>query len=600
MSKHQTKRLLSNPRGSILPSAFIIMIVMSMSVMAIGRLALNQLNRSNQQVESLTTNLYHQAMLEQSIYEFEEYLVNTNYDFTGYFIDKTTGGVTDYGVLVEDVSGTTDLNGDYTDFDGTDEIVYRFTYSYNGGNSQLVMYSYMSKWGSNAEDINPDDFQIATNGDLIINGGYLEDAQIFGDEIIFTSISPYINPVSGNPDKTTSTGALYPDYRLDGTQVDTHYRLEYLYCEPDCYNLGATASDPFDIDRTEYLDIEDNPNSLETGTISKYRINGDLFSTFDLSSVIIDYVANDGPTGGDVVTDSMTLATIGSVIWNNNSGDQEELCIPDPPNPDICVDWASSEPYTRLNTASDFDPTAGDEELGYSGIWNGDLTINYDLLMTNMTSGASTETLIVTGDLTIDNVNPLTASDISGFIVVLGDLTFEGYSVSVSGGFYVVGETNINFNGDYGFVEPSSSPYFNLMAIDNVFVNTHYAATTLGSAVTRFSWFVYTDESIYIDAVNSRLQIEGALYAAAKGVSGNDLPMEDDGTPVRGIVINAFHGYINGAGTETIVPSYTSFDFLPMTSTIIASSFNEDPTFDDVFVSDGLYTMKRSTLYYSN
>jgi hypothetical protein len=599
MRNHQQILKLSNQRGNILTSAFIIMIVLSMSVMAIGRLALNQLNRANQQVESLTTNLFHQAMLEQSIYEFEEYLVATDYDFTGYFIDKTTGGITDYGVLVEDVSGTIDLYGDYTDFDGTDEIVYRFTYSYNGGNSELIMYSYMSKWGSDAENISPMDFQIATNGDLIINGGYLEDAQIFGDEIIFTNVSPFINPVTGNPDKTTGGFGLYPDYRLDGTQTNTYYRLDYVYCEPDCYDLGASALDPIAIDRTEFLDIETEPNVLETGTISKYRINGDLFSTFDLSSVIIDYVANDGPTGADIVTDSMTLATIGSVIWNSNSGDQEVLCIPNPPGPDDCFDWASSEPYTRLNTASDFDPTSGDEVLGYAGIWNGDLTINYDLEMTNMLS-ANTETLIVTGDLTIDNINALAPLSLDAFIVVLGDLNFTGYDVSVSGGFYVVGETNIDFAGDYGFVEPASSPYFTLMGIDNVFVNTHYSSSSLGSAVSRFSWFVYTDESIYIDAVNSRLQIEGALFAGAKGVSGNDLPLEDDGTPVRGIVINAFNGYINGTGNDTVVPGYTSFDFLPMDSTTIGSSFREVPSFDEVFVSDGLYTMKRSTLYYNN
>jgi hypothetical protein len=216
--------------------------------------------------------------------------------------------------------------------------------------------------------------------------------------------------------------------------------------------------------------------------------------------------------------------------------------------------------------------------------------------------GTATETFIVDGDLTIDNTGDIT---ISAFIVVLGDLYFTGDNVTVSGGFYVTGETYMQFNDGEGFVNINGQGYsFALLTMDNVIVESlfHHNDNKKPSNATTFNWFVYTEESIFIDAVNNQMAINGVLFAAAKGNSGNEIPIEDElGNPIRGIVVHAFDGYIRSNGAETYVNNHNSFDFDPMQEASLQDEFIQLPEFELLAVSEGDgYSTYRTDIFYNN
>ena len=210
-----------------------------------------------------------------------------------------------------------------------------------------------------------------------------------------------------------------------------------------------------------------------------------------------------------------------------------------------------------------------------------------------------TETLIVDGDLIIDNSG---AIELFGFFVVLGDLYFIGDEVSVSGGFYVTGQTYVDFNDGEGFTNVGGNEFsFALFTMDNVLIESIYETHVKNGSEVMFNWFIYTDESIFADVVNNRLLVNGMFFAAAKGVSGNVIPVEDEyGDPVHGIVINAFDGYVASNGTETIVNNFYSFDFDPMQEASLHDEFVELPEFEMLATVEGEYSIYRSDIFYNN
>jgi hypothetical protein len=136
--------------------------------------------------------------------------------------------------------------------------------------------------------------------------------------------------------------------------------------------------------------------------------------------------------------------------------------------------------------------------------------------------------------------------------------------------------------------------------MDNIWVNSLFESHLSSTNADEFNWFVYTEESIYVDAVNNRVFVNGVFFAAAKGNSGNEIPMVDDnGNPVRGIIINSFNGYVRSDGFE-VVNSNVTFDFDPMQEGSLQDKFFELPEFETVLVSEGEYTIKRSEIFYNN
>jgi hypothetical protein len=604
----QLLKQLKNHRGNILVSTFISIVILSMSVAGIAQLTVQQFNYSKQKIETVNQDMLGEALLEQALHDFETYLLENNYDLEGYMLDMTNNGMTEFGVMVQDVSGMTfpEDDADFSDFDGIKNFVYRFTYTYNDGASRMVIYEYITSSISYAEPVNPFDFQIATNGTLLLNSGYLRDPQIYANQIVFSNVAPFINRATGTQDKTPSD-SYYPDFNGDGSQAEVYHKDGFYFCEPDCYDVSGNADDPFIFQNSEILDVETVPNDLETGDINPDKIISDFFGGFSLATRIETYVAEEGPTEDRVISDALDIDTLGQDIWNNYSGDPEtEVII----NPNfwrrgwwneplfITVYTASSKEYTRLNNLPTFDPENDEETLEFAGIYQGDLIIANDFTIENMDSN-ETETLIVDGDLIIDNDDKI---EIFGFIVVLGDLYFTGEDVEISGGFYVIGQTFIDFKDNEGFKNPDKDNYqFTLLTMDNIYINSIFESHKKKGKEKRFNWFVYTEESIFADVVNNRLEIKGVWFAAAKGVSGNDLPIVDEnGVPLRGIIINAFNGYIDNSGTPVEIDNMDSFDFNPLKAKKLQKDFLELPELNMLATVEGDFSMYRSDLFYYN
>lgn len=112
-----------------------------------------------------------------------------------------------------------------------------------------------------------------------------------------------------------------------------------------------------------------------------------------------------------------------------------------------------------------------------------------------------------------------------------------------------------------------------------------------------FSVFWYTEESIFVDSVNSRLNIQGALFARGLGVSTNKIFMDDESlTPLNGIIVNSYKGYIKNSGSA--VPSTSDsangFYLTKIASTNYQDRFFNIPVFESLVQIPGLYTFETS------
>ena len=115
-----------------------------------------------------------------------------------------------------------------------------------------------------------------------------------------------------------------------------------------------------------------------------------------------------------------------------------------------------------------------------------------------------------------------------------------------------------------------------------------------------FSAFFYTEESIYIDAVNSRLYFEGSLFARALGVSGNPIFYDDESAQqINGIIVNSYRGYINGSGSA--VPSTSDdangFYIEKIDSANYQDRFYNIPVFESLIHNPGTYIFDKSEWY---
>ncbi len=563
--KNLMKKFESNNRGSALTTSIVVMIVITLSVTAITNITINQLRSTSIKLDIVNEENIAKRLIQQAIGEFEVYPG----DFDTYEASEISNVLSTYGIVVTNVS---------SQFGSTQSgvaRVYKFSYTLDSG-TILSMYSFASPSGSTADDFEPYSFSMATNGTLMLNGGYIENASLFGDDIHFGYVSPYIQRTNGGatltPALTPEGSDAYPDFDGAGEHANVIFNSSYTYCGSTCFTVGPTISDEFVMEESEFIDI--TTSALETGVISDRNVVGDFFGSFDYDSHLISYVRTDGPTDFDVITDVMTYATIGSVVLAN-SGPPVDIGggAYDP----------STEPYTDVTLHVPFSPSTEAEVLDFGAVYDGNLIINEDFTM----QGLNSETFVVNGDLDFQNTTDIT---VSGMIVVLGDLTFSGQSVAIEGGFYVTGETVVEFEWGYGFEDAGAMAQwgFSLIARDNVIVESLWESHTSSALPNQWDWYIYTEESIYIDAVNSRLNIRGVFFAAARENSANQIFIEDESAlRVNGIFINSYRGRIrnNGSALPSNNVLRNSFYLSIVNQSELSTTFAELITFDDLVLT---------------
>ncbi|MGJ3205659.1 hypothetical protein [Geobacillus thermoleovorans] len=148
--------------------------------------------------------------------------------------------------------------------------------------------------------------------------------------------------------------------------------------------------------------------------------------------------------------------------------------------------------------------------------------------------------LIVNGDLRLDGpTNPSTFVSVRGNFIVLGDLTLTG-NLRLDASIYVTGSTKIYQSrieralNNKGVVLLSKGP-LDISRI-NEFNNPTIPTPNLKG-------YFYTDSSATIYAVGSYLYIEGGLFALGNRATAPD-------TDIKGLVVNAFRGQVNGENGE--------------------------------------------------
>jgi hypothetical protein len=264
-----------------------------------------------------------------------------------------------------------------------------------------------------------------------------------------------------------------------------------------------------------------------------------------------------------------------------------------------CNYYAADAPFTNITDIDDYDVISGDKSLPVSGVYDGDLYLRSGIHLDDRDDDA----IIILGDLVFDNSYWET---VDGKFVILGDLIFQGDIVDIDGAFYVYGETIMDFDSGSGINEAGdTSEYgFTLLSKDNIIIKSMWEGNNWsGNGWGEFDAFFYTEESIYIEAVYSRVHMKGVLFANAKNESGNHIPVVDEnGEYINGIVINSYRGWVNSRGS--LRPSNDVFDnrfyYMGVNDELFQDAFVEIPEFDSVIFKEGGFTFERSEFSYSD
>jgi hypothetical protein len=601
-----------------------IMVVLASSLATVTAIAVQQNKATTIKSNNTTDENVGMRLIQQAIGEFEAYIMDTQ-DFNNYDVNMIDDVETDYNVRVDNVTTEFEEFGEneiYTSY------VYRFEYTLNNGNI-LQMYSYVSTSGStvnNAGDpITPFDFSIGTNGDLVLTGGYYDNPtpdgdnpSFFASSIYFNSRAPYLEYNSWSI--VPSSGGTFPDFSDDGLDTDMYYRENYVYCGSSCWDTGG-PNDPIILEKSKFVTIEGA--GIETGNYEQNEVVPNFFGDFDFENTVFDFIKNEGPTepsiGDDpddfTITDEFTIDNYLDVIMANTA-EPEEVCeyiwVQNGNGHGnngkwkwTCYNAAPEAPYTNL-TDYEYDFNYTNPSFLVSGVFEGDLTVYNGLHIEDRDD----ETLIITGDLIIDNDSYIT---MDGKFVVLGDLKFTGDTVDIDGAFYVFGQTIFDFDNRSGINENTVGvDEYGLTVIsrDNIIFKSMWERTRQNAGT--FAAFLYTEESIYIESVNSRVKMKGVFFANAKNESyeqdefGNDIynhipVVDEDGTYINGIVINSYRGFYKYNRDRLIPKTSTDFNrfyYMGVLDAAYQDAFVEIPEFDSVVFKEGGYTFERSEFSY--
>ena len=169
--------------------------------------------------------------------------------------------------------------------------------------------------------------------------------------------------------------------------------------------------------------------------------------------------------------------------------------------------------------------------------------------------------------------------------------------MDLEGSIFVTGQTFVNMNSNEGITTSGNNAGFSLVTKDNIIVEEYRESHTSAAAPTVFTAFFYTEESIYIEAVNSRVHLQGSLFARGLGVSGNQIFYDNESAAqINGIVINSLQGYVNGAGVfvDSALDSANRFNMDLIANSAYEDRFSSIPIFETVITIPGLYAFVTS------
>ena len=589
--------IITNEQGSTLSMAIIVIAVLSFTVTTVTGATISLSSTTTQQIENTNDESVGMGLITQALSEMEVYITagGTYSDFNNIEAPRM---LLDYSVDVTDVTAQFP---DFGDVSGVESYVYRFAYTLSSG-TDLVKYAYISVSGSTVSSPHPFQFSLGTNGDLVLNGGYYDEVDMFGNNIYMSNQSVwYEDDVMFQNYLTPTASGTFPDLEDGNNKSDMYFTNDYLYCDFACYTEDPNAINNTVINDSEFEDVQGS-TLPEKGKIEPDNIT-DFFTNFDFESYFLDQITQNLPTDNRTITDTTTLLNWEDVIRDNMdiitySGRRGRATYP-------------NTPYVDLTNNNRYDWDNDNIEIKFAGVYDGDLIIRENMKVKD----DDNEALVVLGNLTFDSSGQ--TQKINGTFVVAGNLYFMGDEKEFDDAmFLVMGETYFEMNDFEGLDTKDSSKAFTLLSYDNIRMNS-INETNDNSDANEFIGFFYSEESIYVDAINSKIQLTGALYAKAAGNSANPLEYEyEDGSQFNGIMINSFRGYAVAQGGWEWIPGYGwSYEYNIVyapsnrddnnrfyVSTLREQDFDKAflnlPTWDNVTVSDGVVTFENSEWKY--
>ena len=598
-------QILNNNRGSSLTITLVVIAVMAFSLTSITKMTINLSGSTTAELNSVADESLAKGLITQAISEFEDYIVATD-SYTDFNNAEIPRILSELNVIVNDVTAQFPEFGDNA---GRTTTVYKFAFDLDNGDT-LYKYAYMSNMGSSVDTYLPFEFSIGTEGDLILNGGYYDEIKMFGERIFVSNAAPWEENelvweyVTATHHMTPSNSA-YPTF-TDGNNIsELFFGTSYEYCTSGCFDVTESGSNPYVINTSEYQ------NAVDSGLSDEGEVQGEhiisFFNDFSFENYLVEHATQILPTDNRQIYDSMDLGNFESVIRNNMD------VITYKSNGRTVKSYPSTA-YVDITDDSNYNFASSDETLRFAAVYdtyNDDDPSTNELVINKKVTVADfdDEGFIVLGDLILENSASNKTPKFKGTYIVTGDLIMRGYSNEFDKAtFIVLGETIMDYDYGYG-LKTKNDRGFTLVAQDNVFFDEMWEnyGTSTPSEITIF---IYTEESIFIDAVESKYKIEGSLFARALGVSGNDLFMEDElGNPIRGIVINSYRGYVDldwyynwstGLWEKDLTPvpstrdSANRFYISDMKVKDYAKRFINVPAFEGVTISDGDYTLETS------
>jgi|GEM_PF-3446313 len=616
----QVKKLLSNERGSVLSVSLIVIALLSFSLSVVTGDTLNLTGQTTEVHENIQDTSYGKKILDIALAEMKDYILNSSSStpVDAYFTSPVTVEGNDYssfsnyielsyGVTSSDVTLSEEL-------DPLTQAAIKLSLLLEDGVtiSRTTYYSFSTETDNsltgsaavaeilNDPEFDADDpyeinfyFSLVTNGDLIMNGGFYNFPAIYAANVYMHNRAPYVwNDDLSSQHLTPVYNESDPEYKFDNfTKI--FYDQEYQYClDSGCITPGTASTDTI-INKGNYSDVVGSGYAY-SGNPQDYKLD-EFFTSFDFNQNFLDYMQDTAPNS--TLDTTITMDNYESVILSNS------------------VTWtsgASASDGPFINVTNNMSGFMSDSSKDYSVVIdarNSPFVLTEQLMM-----DSDAYTIVVLGDMIIDGAGAKNANQnehtIIGNLIVTGDLLVtgganmkNGDAMSLVNTIITLGSVTFDFdegigldNTKNGSVNTNKFSGLVLLAKGNIiFKSFNESHVPLTSEEINLYAFMYAEESVFIDAVNSHVRLEGAIYARARGVSGDYLPYKDEeGNQIHGIIINAFNGYINDSNEANINTSGISrFHMTNLTVDKMQLAFEGLPRFevkvrsDEYFVDDG-------------
>ncbi len=428
-------------------------------------------------------------------------------------------------------------------------IVYELTYPIENPIISRKVYFTSSGDASSSDTNSIYDFSIASNSNLLLNGGSLISDNVYSKNTYVSPATIYKN--DSNYEILNSSKPAFNNVTL--------FSNNSYGCYSNCYdilsdnNLGTINISNKYFDSNYFStniegNINKNPSSINT-----------FFGDFNYDNYLLDLIISNSPSDGKTIEKNIPNNI--EYFFNNKI---------------LYTDWShgSCTWSTTCYNAPNSTYFNSNKSNVPSFIYSGNLTLNHRLETNDYYKSWG----IFDGDINFRG------GRLSGNYLINGDLTFDGSKdISLRGVIYVLGDLYIRMS------DKALKNYFNdelfIFTKGNVYIQSHTSNTALKT-------FIYSEENIIIDNPAVELNIEGGIYALAKNNLNTGYIQENILTNtyqnISGIIINSHRGKYNnqwigstnlkdslftiGKNTNFIIENYTYEETVPQFTEIISTS----------------------------